>query len=89
MQAALLGNGAAVVAAVGWAGVGKTALAVAVAHDALVRRRFPDGIFLLRVTHRAANAGVPRGVHGTPSHPVEDPSDPLQIGKVPSETPLH
>ena len=31
----------------------------------------------------------PGGSHRTPSHPVEDPLDPLQIGTAPSETPPH
>jgi hypothetical protein len=32
---------------------------------------------------RADNARGPRGSHRTPWHPVQDPLDPLQIGKVP------
>ena len=32
---------------------------------------------------RAANSRGPGGSHGTPSHSVEDPLDPLHIGKVP------
>jgi hypothetical protein len=38
----------------------------------------------LESTRRAANSGGPcRGSHRTPWHPVEDPLDPLQMGKVP------
>ena len=35
------------------------------------------------VTAGAANPRGPGGPHRTPWHPVEDPLDPLQIGKVP------
>ena len=34
-------------------------------------------------------AATPRGTHRTPSHPIEAPFSPLQIGNVPSETRPH
>ena len=43
-----------------------------------------DVIITCAVTGRAANSRKgSRGSHRTPSHPVEDPLDPLQIGKLP------
>jgi hypothetical protein len=42
-----------------------------------------------RVLARAANSRGSRGSHRTPSHPVEDPLNPLQIGKAPQEMRLH
>ena len=39
--------------------------------------------FFRAVGPRAANSRGPWRSHRTPVHPVEDPLDPLQIGKVP------
>jgi hypothetical protein len=41
------------------------------------------------VLRRAANSRGPvgRGSHRIPSHPIEDPLDPLRIGKVPENAP--